>query len=261
MKPKGPDGSESATPPRPVLAAGRVRMVGDPVAFVVAESAEEARAAAEAVTAAYRPLAAETDAEAALQPGAPLLHDDARGNLCVDWELGERAAVEEALTAAAHRVSLETRNQRVIVCPMETRAALGAYDPGSGTYTLTAGTQGVHLVRNVLAKHVLKVPAQRVRVVTPDVGGAFGVKLWVYPELRAGAVRGAQARAAPSSGWRSAARPWRATTKVGTSARGRHWRWTPTGGSWQWPSRASPISAPMPPTTGRPSPPWAGRAR
>ena len=65
---------------------------------------------------------------------------------------------------------------------METRAALGAYDPGSGTYTLTAGTQGVHLVRNVLAKHVLKVPAQRVRVVTPDVGGAFGVKLWVYPE-------------------------------------------------------------------------------
>ena len=182
MKPKGADGSESATPPRPVLAAGRVRMVGDPVAFVVAESAEEARAAAEAVTVEYAPLAAVTDAEAALRPGAPLLHDDARGNLCVDWELGERAAVEEALAAAAHRVSLETRNQRVTVCPMETRAALGAYDPGSGTYTLTAGTQGVHLVRNVLAKHVLKVPAQRVRVVTPDVGGAFGVKLWVYPE-------------------------------------------------------------------------------
>ena len=182
MKPKGADGSESATPPRPVLAAARVRMVGDPVAFVVAESAEEARAAAEAVTVAYRPLAAVTDAEAALKASAPLLHDDAPGNLCVDWELGERAATDDALAVAAHRISLEARNQRVSVCPMETRAALGAYDSGSGTYTLTAGTQGVHLVRNVLAKHVLKVPAQRVRVVTPDVGGAFGVKLWVYPE-------------------------------------------------------------------------------
>ena len=182
MKPKGADGSESATPPRPVLAAGRVRMVGDPVAFVVAESAAEAKRRGRGRRRRLCPLAAVTDAEAALRPGAPLLHDDAPGNLCVDWELGDRAAVEEALAAAAHRVSLETRNQRVIVCPMETRAALGAYDPGSGTYTLTAGTQGVHLVRNVLAKHVLKVPAQRVRVVTPDVGGAFGVKLWVYPE-------------------------------------------------------------------------------
>jgi len=181
-KPKGADGSESATPPRPVLAAGRVRAVGDPVAFVVAERAEQARAAAEAVDVAYAPLAAVTDAEAALQPGAPLLHDDAPGNLCVEWELGDRAAVEQALAAAVHRVSLEVRNQRVIVCPMETRAALGDYDPGTGTYTLTAGTQGVHLVRNVLARHVLKVPAQRLRVVTPDVGGAFGVKLWVYPE-------------------------------------------------------------------------------
>ena len=113
---------------------------------------------------------------------APELHDDAPGNLCVDWELGDRAATDDALAAAAHRVTMETRNQRVIVCPMEPRAALGDYDAGSGVYTLTAGTQGVHLVRDVLAKHVLNVPARRVRVATPDVGGAFGVKLWVYPE-------------------------------------------------------------------------------
>ena len=182
MAPEGADGSAACLPPRPVLAAGRARTVGDPVAFVVAESAAEAQAAAEAVTVAYRPLAAITDAESALQAGAPQLHDDAPGNLCVDWELGERAATEDALAAAAHRVSMETRNQRVIVCPMEPRAALGAYDPGSGVYTLTAGTQGVHLVRDVLARHVLNVPARQVRVVTPDVGGAFGVKLWVYPE-------------------------------------------------------------------------------
>ena len=182
MAPKNAVGSAAALPPRPVLAAGRVRMVGDPVAFVVAESADQARAAADAVTVAYRPLAAVTDAKAALAADAPVLHDDAPGNLCLDWELGDQEATEEALGAAAHRVSMETRSPRVTVCPMEPRAALGVYDPGSGVYTLTAGTQGVHLVRNVLAKHVLKVPARRVRVVTPDVGGAFGVKLWVYPE-------------------------------------------------------------------------------
>ena len=182
MAPKGADGGAAITPPRPVLAARRVRMVGDPVAFVVGESAAQARAAAEAVTVDYEPLAAVTDAEAALGEDAPALHAEAPGNLCIEWELGDRAAVEAALAAATHRVGLESRNQRVIVCPMETRAALGEYDAGSGTYTLTAGTQGVHLVRNVLAKHVLKAPAQRVRVVTPDVGGAFGVKLWVYPE-------------------------------------------------------------------------------
>ena len=182
MAPKGADGSAARLPPRPVLAAGRVRAVGDPVAFVVAESAAEAQAAAEAVIVAYRPLPAVTDAQAALQADAPLLHDDAPGNLCVDWELGDRAATDDALAGAAHRVSMETRNQRVIVCPMEPRAAFGEYDAGSGVYTLTTGTQGVHLMRNVLAKHVLKVPTRQVRVVTPDVGGAFGVKLWVYPE-------------------------------------------------------------------------------
>ena len=182
MAPKNADGSVAALPPRPVLAAGRVRMVGDPVAFVVAGSAAQARAAAEAVTVDYRPLPAVTDAETALRADAPALHADAPGNLCVDWELGDRAATENALAGAAHRVSMESRNQRVIVCPMEPRAALGAYDAGSGVYTLIAGTQGVHLVRDVLARHVLKVPARQVRVVTPDVGGAFGVKLWVYPE-------------------------------------------------------------------------------
>ena len=182
MAPKSADGSAAALPPRPVLAAGRVRMVGDPVAFIVAESVAEAQAAAEVVTVTYRPLPAVTDAKAALGKDAPALHDEAPGNLCLDWELGDRAAAEEALSAAAHRVSMETRSPRVSVCPMEPRAALGAYDPGSGDYTLTAGTQGVHLVRNVLAEHVLKVPARCVRVVTPDVGGAFGVKLWVYPE-------------------------------------------------------------------------------
>ena len=182
MAPEGRGGAVAALPPRPVLAAERVRTVGDPVAFAVAESAAEARAAAEAVAVDWRPLPAVTDAAAALQPGAPALHAEAPGNLCVDWEMGDRAAVENALQSAAHRVHIESHNQRVGGCPIETRAALGAYDAGSGVYTLTAGTQGVHMVRNILARHVLRVPAGRLRVVTPDVGGAFGIKLWVYPE-------------------------------------------------------------------------------
>ena len=130
MAPKGKDGTAAAVPPRPVLAAGRVRMVGDPVAFAVAESAAEARAAAEAVAVAYRPLAAVTDAEAALAPGAPALHAEAPGNLCVDWELGDRKAAKHALGRAAHVVSMETRNQRLIGAPMEARGALGDYDAG-----------------------------------------------------------------------------------------------------------------------------------
>jgi len=182
MAPEGAGGSAAALAPRPVLAAGRVRMVGDPVAFVVAESAAGARAGAEAVAVEYRPLPAVSDAEAALRAAAPALHAEAPGNLCVDWELGDRAAVEDAFGSAAHSVSMETRNQRLIVSPMEPRGALGAYERGSGVYTLSAGTQGVHLVRTVLARDVLKVPARRVRVATPDVGGAFGAKLWVYPE-------------------------------------------------------------------------------
>ncbi len=182
MRPKNADGSDCATPPRPVLAAETVRMVGDPIAFVVAESPEQARDAADAVAVSYEPLPAVTEAEAALQADAPRLHAAVPGNLCVDWEIGERAAVNEALARAAHRVSIETRNQRLTGCPMEPRAALGSFDAGSGVYTLITGTQGVHLLRKILARDVLKLPARRVRVVTPDVGGAFGVKLWVYPE-------------------------------------------------------------------------------
>ena len=175
-------GAGCAVPPRPVLAAGTVRMVGDPVAFVVAASAAAARDAGEAVSVDYEPLPAVVDAAAALRPDSPRLHPEAPGNLCVDWEIGDRAAVERALAGAAHRVSVETRNQRLAGCPMEPRAALGGFDAGTGVYTLITGTQGVHLVREILARDVLGLPVRRLRVVTPDVGGAFGVRLWVYPE-------------------------------------------------------------------------------
>ncbi len=179
-RPDNADGTPSAAPARPVLADGIVRMVGDPVAFVTAENPEAARDAAEAVRVSYAPLPAVTDAADALTPGAPLLHADAPGNLCVDWEKGDRRAVDEALLGAAHCATLEVRNRRLAGCPMEPRVALGRME--GGVYILETGTQGVHMVRSLLAREVLKVPESRVRVVTPDVGGAFGVRLPVYPE-------------------------------------------------------------------------------
>ncbi len=182
MSPNNRDGSPPATPARPILARDRVRTVGDPVALVVAESEAAARDAADAVAVTYEPLPAVVDAEAALAVGAPLLHDEAPANLCVDWEIGDAAAVEHAVAQADHVVTLSVANQRIIGCPMEPRGAIGTFDAETGCYTLYAGTQGVHRVRDILACHVLGVPDTALHVVTPDVGGAFGVKLWAYPE-------------------------------------------------------------------------------
>ncbi|HZC96671.1 MAG TPA: xanthine dehydrogenase family protein molybdopterin-binding subunit, partial [Bradyrhizobium sp.] len=176
------DGSPSMLPPHPAIARGRVRHVGDTVAMVVAESAAEARDAAELITVDYEPLPASVDTAHALDPGQPQVWDDAAGNLCFDWEVGDRSAVERALAGARHRISLELVNNRVVVNSMEPRGAIGQYDPGEDSYTLWSSTQGSHFLRNLLADSVFKIPENRIRVVTRDVGGGFGMKLFLYPE-------------------------------------------------------------------------------
>ena len=108
--------------------------------------------------------------------------DDHPGNLCFDWEIGDRAAVERGMAAARHRVSLTLVNNRVVANSMEPRGAIGEYDPGEDSYTLWSSTQGSHFLRNLLAEHVFHIPENRIRVVTPDVGGGFGMKLFLYPE-------------------------------------------------------------------------------
>ena len=115
-------------PPRPALASDRVRHVGDPVAFVVADTSEQARDAAERIAVAYRPLPSVVDAAAALAPGAPLLWDEAPGNLSYRFERGDREAVEKAFAAAAHSVEIALVNNRLVVVPIEPRAAIGSYD-------------------------------------------------------------------------------------------------------------------------------------
>ncbi len=169
-------------PPRPALARDRVRHVGDPVAFVVADTSEQARDAAERIAVAYRPLPSAVDAGAALASGAPLLWDEAPGNLSYRFERGDKAVVEAAFAAAAHTVEIAVVNNRLVVVPIEPRAAIGSYDAASDALDLLLTGQGVHSIRNQLANIVFHVPPERIRVHAPDVGGGFGTKNFLYPE-------------------------------------------------------------------------------
>ncbi|MGI4944980.1 MAG: xanthine dehydrogenase family protein molybdopterin-binding subunit [Janthinobacterium lividum] len=178
---KNRDGSATPRPPQPPLAEDKVRYVGDPVAVVVAETAAQARDAAEAVLLDVDPLPAVTNARAAAAPDAPQLHDDAPGNLVMDYHHGDAAAVAAAFANAAHVTRLSIRNSRIVVGAMEPRSALAEHDPATGRYTLRTGCQGVFMMRASL-KDVLGVPVEQIRILTGNVGGSFGMKASVYPE-------------------------------------------------------------------------------
>jgi carbon-monoxide dehydrogenase large subunit len=176
------DGSPLKSTERPALATDKVRFVGDPVAFVVAETKAAAKDAAEAVLLDVEPLPAVTEASAAVAPGAPQLYDDIPGNVVLDFHYGDAAKVAEAFARAAHVTRLSIRNNRVVVAPMEPRSAIGEYDAAEGRWILHVGSQGVFGMRAQLAKEVLNVPTEKVRVLTGNVGGSFGMKANVYPE-------------------------------------------------------------------------------
>jgi carbon-monoxide dehydrogenase large subunit len=169
-------------PPRRALAWDRARHVGDPVAFVVADTTQQARDAAEQVEVAYRPPPAVVDSKEALVAGAPLLWDEAPGNLSYRFERGDRAAVEAAFAATAHIVKIELVNNRLVPAPIEPRAAIGAYDAAADRFDLLLSGQGVHSLRQQLADAVFHIPPERITVRAPDVGGGFGVKNFLYPE-------------------------------------------------------------------------------
>ena len=173
------DGSPMPKPHQMALAHGRVRYVGDPVAVVVAETRELAKDAAEAVMLDIDPLPAVTDARAAAAPDAPILHDEAPGNLVLDFHYGDTAAVDAAFARAAHITRLDLRNSRIVVAAMEPRSALAAVE--DGRLVLRVGCQGVFGLRNTIAS-IMQVPHEQVRVLTGNVGGSFGMKAGVYPE-------------------------------------------------------------------------------
>jgi carbon-monoxide dehydrogenase large subunit len=181
---KWSDGSEQRQALRPSLAHGRVRHVGEPVALVVAETAAQAQDAAEAVAIEYRELPAAVTADEALAAGAPQLHEIAPGNLALDFTGGDKAAADAAFAKAARVVKLRGYHTRVVGNPMEPRAAMGSFDPATGTYYLHATTQGVGPMRGQLSA-VLGVGPEKVRVVAEEVGGGFGVRFNAYPEYGA----------------------------------------------------------------------------
>ncbi len=176
------DGSPMKAGAHPALAQGKVRYVGDHVAVVIAETQAQARDAAEAVAVDYEPLPAVADGAAALRPGAPLVHDEVAGNLCFDWNLGDRAATDAAFAKAAKVVRLDLTNNRLIPNAMEPRAALGEYDSGTGIHTLHTTSQNPHVARLVLSAFVGVAPEHKLRVIAPDVGGGFGSKIFIYAE-------------------------------------------------------------------------------
>lgn len=176
------DGSPMHKPVRRALARDRVRFVGDPVACVVAETGFQAKDAAEAVNVEIDPLPAVTRARDAAAPGAPLVYDDVPGNLVLDYHFGDADKVKDAFARAAHTTRLEIVNNRLVVSAMEPRAAIGAYDPATGRWTLHVGCQGVMGLRNQLANDILAVPLDKLRVLAGNVGGSFGMKAAAYPE-------------------------------------------------------------------------------
>jgi aerobic carbon-monoxide dehydrogenase large subunit len=179
---KSRDGSPLLQTNRPALVSDKVRFVGDPVAFVVAETLAQARDAGEAVTLDIDPLPSVTSAEEAAKPGAPQLYDHIPNNVALDYHFGDAAKVEAAFAEAAHVTRLDIVNTRVAVVAMEPRAALASYDKASERYTIQVPTQGVAGNRSNLAKNLLKVPNEKVHLLTANVGGSFGMKNINYPE-------------------------------------------------------------------------------
>jgi carbon-monoxide dehydrogenase large subunit len=179
---KDVNGRRHIEPPRLPIAPGRVRHVGEIVAVIVADSVDRARDALEAVEVDYEELSAVITGDAALEPGAPQLHDEAPGNLVCDWRKGDEAPVIEAFARAAHVSKVSFRANRILAGYMETRAALAEWDEAKQLLTLTTPSQGVHVLHRLLCDHILKIPRERMRVVTEDVGGGFGPKLPPYPE-------------------------------------------------------------------------------
>ena len=176
------DGSQAPMPKRPVLCSDRVRHVGDNLAFIIAENLSVAKDAAELIEVNYDSLDAIADTAGALESSAPTIHPDAPNNLAFDWGHGEASSTDQAFDEAVHIVSLELINNKLIVNSMEPRGAIAEFDSATGKATLHSCTQGGWLLKDQIANHTLKTEPDNVRVITPDVGGGFGMKSFYYPE-------------------------------------------------------------------------------
>jgi carbon-monoxide dehydrogenase large subunit len=176
------DGSPMHEPPHPVLASGKVRYVGDPVALVIAESAKAAKDAAELIEVEYDILPATTDTAHAADSGQAEVHDGVPGNVCYVWGHGDKAATDAAFAKAAHVTTLEIVNNRLIPNAIEPRAVNASYSNQDDSYTVYVANQNPHLERLLMAAFVLSLPESKLRIIAPDVGGGFGSKIFLYGE-------------------------------------------------------------------------------
>ena len=176
------DGSAGFACPQPLLAQDRVRYVGDPVAFVVAESLHQAKDAAELIQVEYEPLPATATADAALAPGAPVVWEQNPGNEAFTHSAGDKAATDAAFARAARVVRHQVVVNRITANSMEPRGCLGHYDPAEERYTIRCTVQSVHQIRAALAGQIFRLPHHQVRVVCDNMGGGFGMKGGCYPE-------------------------------------------------------------------------------
>lgn len=181
MQIKSKDGSPLKKPNRPSLVTDKVRFVGDPVACVIAQTPDAAKDAAELVSIDIDILPAATLATEAAMPGAPVLYDDVAGNIALDFQFGEPDTVDKAFKAAHHISRVDIRNNRIVVAPMEPRSAIAHYNNETDSFTMRLGCQGTFGMRNQLAG-ILNMEREKVRVLTENVGGSFGMKSFVYPE-------------------------------------------------------------------------------
>ena len=261
----GRGGKPPVAPYRPALADKRVMHVGEPVALVIATSAQAAQDAAEKVAVDYQPLKSVTDVRAGVAPGAPQLWPEAPGNIGFDWSAPQdpdgkkQAALERAFKDAAHVVRLELVNQRLVVAALEPRTASASYDAAAKRYTLRCASQSVSNIRGQVAGS-LNVKPEELHVVTDDVGGAFGMKGAAHPEYVA-LLHAARALGKPVH-WVST----RSEAFVSPTARAairsgrRNWRSTSAGGSWGCASRVSATWAPISPASPISSSPRISRA-
>jgi carbon-monoxide dehydrogenase large subunit len=169
-------------PPRYALAVDKVRHVGDPIAIVIAETEFQARDASELVDIDYGVLTPVVSTAKAAQAGSSKIHEEAIDNVCFDWEIGSKSAVDSAFSRAHHSISMDIVNTRIIANPMEPRSALAEYEPSTGNFTLYTSSQNPHLIRMMICGGILDISEHKLRVVAPDVGGGFGVKCYLYPE-------------------------------------------------------------------------------
>ncbi|HEY1781119.1 MAG TPA: xanthine dehydrogenase family protein molybdopterin-binding subunit [Roseiarcus sp.] len=192
------DGSKTPLKPYPVMAAGEAHHVGDIVAMVVADTALQARDAAELIGVTWEDAPAAIDMEEAIRPGAAVVFAGAPGNIAYDTHIGDKEKTDAAFAGAAQTVQIRIVNPRAVANYMEPRSAVGEYDAQSGRLTLNAGSQGVHILQGLIAK-ILNVPKEKLRVVTQDVGGGFGTKNMLYREYPL--VLEAARRLGRSVGW------------------------------------------------------------